>query len=106
MLEKFCVLHALNKMRKTQIPFSDTELRNQAKIFDRPLLEKTCAVLHKNGYFDQISVDQSHTFTNIELSYQGMTYIRHWGLLVLKYIVDHWFDFLAVVISFLALLKP
>lgn len=105
MLEKFRILRALNIMRKKRIPFSDTEFRNRAKIFNRPLLEKTCAVLHRNGYFDQVFVDRSHTFINIELSYQGMTYIRHWELLVLKYIADHWLDFLAVVISFLALLR-
>ena len=106
MLEKFRILRALNIMRKKQIPFSDTEFRNRTKIFNRHLLEKTCAVLHRNGYFDRVFVDQSHTFINIELSYQGMTYIRHWGLLVLKFILEHCFEFLAVVISFLALFKP
>lgn len=66
------VLRQLNKMRRQ--PFSEIELRNKTKFFDRDKLVALCRDLEKKGYLSVLSVSQNNEIKNIKLSYRGMQY--------------------------------
>lgn len=107
--EQLKVLSVLNRMRKSNKPFSETEFLNQVKGFDRYRMIKLCETLKKEGYLDRLTITKTNEITAIELSYSGITYL--WSILcnILKGIWA-WFTtnlvgLAALTVSVIALLR-
>lgn len=98
------VLCHLNRMRKSRTAFSEAELRNRTKIFDRDGLVKLCKSLYAAGYLDSLAISPDGTIQNIELSYTGMTYRAERRRAIRKYIADKWIDVFALLIAILSLI--
>ena len=101
------VLRQLNKMRRQ--PFSELELRNKTKIFDRDKLVALCRDLEKKGYLSVLSVSQNNEIKNIKLSYRGMQYKEDHRRHILERSFD-WFTqnlvgLAALIVSVIALLQ-
>lgn len=81
---KMKVLSALNKMRLSRKPFSETELYNRAKIYEPDKMVKLCQSLEEDGYLDKLKITNTNEITSIELSYLGMTYRHEFVIAILK----------------------
>lgn len=104
--EKRNVLKVLNKMRDK--PFSDTELRNATKIFDREKMTKLCCELKSEGFLDSFLHNQN-TIISIELSYKGIIYKQIIRTEILKscfaWFSEHILELAALILSLIALLR-
>lgn len=101
--ESRAVLRVLNQFSRENRPFSEIELYNKIRIYDRAKMVKLCLNLQKTGYLDTLIIDDAKTIHRLELSYLGMTYRQAARRQVMKYIADKWIDFFALVVSIAAL---
>lgn len=106
-LEQIKVLSALNKMKNT--PFSEVELRNKTKIFDRYRLIMLCKDLNKSGYFDSYQVSTTNNIQKITLSYKGLCYKRDLSVRFitkcLSWFSSHIVELAALIVAIIALIR-
>ncbi len=100
------ILKALNQMQKQ--PFTETELHNLTKIFDRSKLVKLCRDLKEKGYLESFS-ESHNTITSIELSYKGIIYKQIIRTKILNncftWFSEHILELAALILSVIALLR-
>ena len=103
------VLRFLNEMRASRQPFSDTDLRNRTKIYDRDTLVKLCKELEREGYFEDLSLTLIMDIVNIELSYKGISYLKvqrkEFCIAVGRWFSENLVGLAALIVSIVALIR-
>lgn len=103
------VLKALNQIRKERASFSEVDLCNRAKVFERDKLAALCLSLQEQGYLHSVKFGCGKAIQNLELSYLGMNYRREfvadvWKA-VLRWFASNLVGLAALTVSIIALLR-
>ena len=103
------ILRSLNAMRRERCRFTETELYNRVRLYDRWKMVKFCEGLQEMGYIT-LSLDPvvSDTIRSISLTAKGASYSRAilWDCVfgLLRWFFNNLVAIAALVVSLVALL--